>query len=116
VKKANSADSTREIYLKFDLSSLSTINTAKLRLNARLSDTSNASLVTQVFSATDTSWTETGPDVEQQTGCGDHRPRQLYGDRHVGPMVRNRPDELPQCRVGCGAESRNPRAEKHYGQ
>jgi hypothetical protein len=60
VKKSATVGNTRETYLKFDLSSLSSITTAKLRMNARLSDTSNASVLTQVFSATNTSWTETG--------------------------------------------------------
>jgi hypothetical protein len=59
VKKA-SADSTRETYIKFDLSDVTAVTSAKLRLNARLSDTSIASLQTQIFSTTNTSWTESG--------------------------------------------------------
>jgi len=60
VKRSGTSGNTREIYLKFDLTSLSSLSTAKLRLNGRLSDTTNASVLTQVFSASDTSWSEGG--------------------------------------------------------
>ncbi len=59
VKRANSADSTREAYLKFDLSSVSAIASAKLRLSAKTTE-SAASLLTNVYSSTSTSWSETG--------------------------------------------------------
>jgi len=58
VRKASTTGSTRETYIKFDLNSLSTINTAKLRLNGRLSDSSSSSILTQIFSATNTTWNE----------------------------------------------------------
>jgi hypothetical protein len=60
VKKSATSGNTRETYLRFDLSSISTITTAKLRLNGRLSDTSNASVLTRIYSATNTTWSETG--------------------------------------------------------
>ncbi len=59
VKNGASADSDREIYLKFNISSLSAgLASAKLRLFGRLNDTSNANVATTVYkSATDT-WSE----------------------------------------------------------
>jgi GH25 family lysozyme M1 (1,4-beta-N-acetylmuramidase) len=60
VKRASSADNTRETYLLFDLTSVSAINSAKLRVFGRLSDTANASLRTDIFSAANTSWSEPG--------------------------------------------------------
>jgi uncharacterized delta-60 repeat protein len=50
----------RVSYIKFDLSSVSTINSVKLDLFGKISDTQNASIVTSVFSVANTSWTETG--------------------------------------------------------
>jgi len=60
VKRSGTSGNTREIYLKFDLSSLSAMNTAKLRLNGRLSATTNSNVLTRIYSATNTSWSETG--------------------------------------------------------
>ena len=59
VKKAGSGFN-RVSYIKFDLSSVSTINSVKLDLFGKVSDTQNASLMTSVFSVADTSWSETG--------------------------------------------------------
>ena len=60
-KESTDADSTRRIYLKFDLSSLSTIGTAKLRLFGRLDDSvAGRSTTVGVYGATSTSWTESG--------------------------------------------------------
>ena len=50
----------RVTYIKFDLSSVSTINSVKLNLFGKLSDTQNASIATSLFSVADTSWSETG--------------------------------------------------------
>jgi subtilisin family serine protease len=58
VRKASTTGSTREAYIKFDLSSLSSITTAKLRLSGRISDASSASIVTQIFSSSNTTWNE----------------------------------------------------------
>ena len=60
VKRSTNTGYTRETYLRFDFSSAESITTAKLRINARLSDTSVASLVTQIYSVSNTAWTETG--------------------------------------------------------
>ena len=59
VKKAGSGFN-RVSYIKFDLSSVSTINSVKLNLFGKLSDTQNASITTSLFSVADTSWSETG--------------------------------------------------------
>ncbi len=58
VKKHTDPSSTREAYLKFDLSPISTINSAKLRLFGALNDTSSTSVQTQVFGGAGTSWDE----------------------------------------------------------
>ena len=60
VKRSNNTGYRRETYLRFDFSSAESITTAKLRINARLSDTSVASLVTQIYSVSNTAWTESG--------------------------------------------------------
>jgi hypothetical protein len=60
VKRSRNVGNTRETYLKFDLSGAANPTSAKLRLNARLSDTSVASLLAQVYSVSNTSWSETG--------------------------------------------------------
>jgi Big-like domain-containing protein/cohesin domain-containing protein/calcineurin-like phosphoesterase family protein len=53
--------STHESYLKFDLTSLGpeTVVSAKLRLTGQLNDASGMNVATEVFSVSDTSWTET---------------------------------------------------------
>jgi glucose/arabinose dehydrogenase len=58
VKSNATAGYSRETYLKFDLSTLSTIGSAKLRLYGHL--TESASLQTAVYGASDTSWSEGG--------------------------------------------------------
>jgi hypothetical protein len=60
VKKAGTAGSNRETYLRFDLSSVSTITSAKLRLFGRLANTNDASVTTTVYDAADTTWSESG--------------------------------------------------------
>jgi hypothetical protein len=58
-KSANPADDfNREIYFKFDLSGVTSIRTAKLRLYG--SAGSPEVVTTDLYSATNTSWTETG--------------------------------------------------------
>jgi len=60
-KESTDADSTRRIYLKFDLSSLATIGTAKLRLFGRLDDAiAGRGTTVGVYGSTGTSWTESG--------------------------------------------------------
>jgi hypothetical protein len=71
VKRATTAGSTRETYLRFDLSTApATIASAKLRLFGRLGDTSSASLATQVFGASNTTWTETGLTWDNKPATG----------------------------------------------
>ncbi len=60
VKKSSTTGQNRQTYLKFDLSSLSTVNSVKLNLFGALNNTDSPSLVTQVFSIADNSWLETG--------------------------------------------------------
>jgi hypothetical protein len=60
VVKSGAAGTNRESYLKFDLSSVSTINSVKLRLFGKLSSTENTNVVTGVFAVPVTTWTEGG--------------------------------------------------------
>jgi hypothetical protein len=60
VKNTTWVDYSREGYLKFDLSGVSIINSAKLRLFGSLGDTQDASVQVQVFGSPTTSWSETG--------------------------------------------------------
>ena len=60
VKFSGSSSYVRESYVKFDLSSVRSIAKATLRLYGHLSSTSPSSLVTKIFNASNTSWTETG--------------------------------------------------------
>ena len=60
VKRSANAGNTREAYLRFSLSSVATINSAKLRLFGRLSATSNGTVTTTVYNASNTTWTESG--------------------------------------------------------
>jgi hypothetical protein len=60
-KESDHPDLTRRIYLKFDLSSVPSIESAKLRLFGRLDDLDAGRAVdVGVFGAGDTSWTEAG--------------------------------------------------------
>jgi endoglucanase len=61
-KSPNTSSNTRETYLKFDLSSVSTISSAKLQLVGRLSDTQNSSVGIRVYALNNRlqNWTETG--------------------------------------------------------
>ncbi len=56
--KGSGADSARETYLKFDLSSVPTIGSAKLRLNGRLSATLAGGVPVGVHAAESSSWSE----------------------------------------------------------
>jgi hypothetical protein len=58
--KHGSSGYNRVSYLKFDLSSISSVNSVKLDLFGKLSDTQDASITTSLFSASNTSWSETG--------------------------------------------------------
>jgi glucose/arabinose dehydrogenase len=50
----------RWVYLKFDLSSVSSFATATLQMRGALGDTSGTNVPTAVYPVSDTSWTETG--------------------------------------------------------
>ena len=50
----------RQSYLKFDLSSVSTINSVKLQMFGKLTNANQTNLLTSLFSVADTSWTESG--------------------------------------------------------
>ena len=61
----------RQAYFKFDLTSLSTIGSAKLRLFGRLVSTvAGESVTTGVFSASDSPWTETGINWNNKPASG----------------------------------------------
>lgn len=58
VKKYNNASLNREAYFKFNLSSVSTISKARLRIYA--ASTATSPITTTIFPVANTSWTETG--------------------------------------------------------
>ena len=58
--KRSSTNYNREAYLKFDLSSVASISSAKLRLFGGLADTLTPSVQLGIYSAAETEWTETG--------------------------------------------------------
>jgi hypothetical protein len=60
VKKSATTGNSREGYMLFDLSSVATITSAKLRLFGQLSDTTAASVGINVYSASNTTWSESG--------------------------------------------------------
>jgi hypothetical protein len=59
VKFSSAPEYLREAYMKFDISSVQTGETVHLRLSGKLSDTRAASVVTQIFGVSNTSWAET---------------------------------------------------------
>ena len=59
VKKSSLAGSSREAYLRFDTSAASVVNSVKLRLFGKLSDSSASKVALGVYSSTNTSWGET---------------------------------------------------------
>ncbi|MGH7179552.1 MAG: DUF7594 domain-containing protein, partial [Tepidisphaeraceae bacterium] len=69
VKKAGSG-LNRNGYLKFDTFGVNAINSAKLRVFGRLSDTQNTNLATSLFSVANTSWTEGGITFNNQPAAG----------------------------------------------
>ena len=68
--KSGSSGFNRYTYVKFDLSSVSTINSVKLDLFGGLSDTQDASLVTDVYAVSNTSWSETGITFDNAPAAG----------------------------------------------
>jgi hypothetical protein len=59
VRKGNSGEN-QIAYLRFDLSAVTTLTSAKLRLFGRLNTTTSSSVATAIFGADATSWTEGG--------------------------------------------------------
>ncbi len=60
VKRSAATSYNREAYLSFDLSTFTSITSAKLRLHGRLSSAVNGGVVTDVYSLGNPPWTETG--------------------------------------------------------
>ncbi|MDQ3544886.1 MAG: DNRLRE domain-containing protein, partial [Actinomycetota bacterium] len=61
VKKSGTTGNTRESYLRFDLSAIGTITTAKLRLWGFLTNvTDGGTPHVQIYKSTNTTWSETG--------------------------------------------------------
>ena len=60
VRKSSYAGQTRWGLLTFDLTSLTTVRSATLRLYGKLDSTANPSLAVQVFAAANAPWAETG--------------------------------------------------------
>ncbi len=58
----------RITYVKFDLSSVTTIGSAQLQMFGGLSDTQDATINTSLFTVADTSWTESGIDFNNAPG------------------------------------------------
>jgi hypothetical protein len=59
VKRGKTSDVTREAYLRFDLSGVAGVGTAKLRLFGKLDSTTDARVAFAVYEATNTTWGET---------------------------------------------------------
>jgi endoglucanase len=70
VKRSGSAGNTREGYLKFDLSSVSSITSAKLRLTGRLSAATAGGILTRVYYAANDAWTEGGLTWNNKPAAG----------------------------------------------
>ncbi len=60
IKKGSTIENVREGYLKFDLRSVATIGSARLRLFGALTDARNTNIPTAVHHVANTTWTETG--------------------------------------------------------
>jgi hypothetical protein len=57
---SSTAGNNRETYLKYDLTSVSGVTQAKVRLYGRVNDTSASNVTAAIYSVATTSWTETG--------------------------------------------------------
>ena len=60
VDQSTDASSVRETYLRFDLRTVATIGTARLRLYGAVSDARSVNVPINVLASSNTSWTETG--------------------------------------------------------
>ena len=70
VKRSANTGNTREGYLRFDLSSVSAINSAKLRLTGRLSAALAGGILTNIYSASNTTWSESGLTWNNKPAAG----------------------------------------------
>ncbi len=70
VKRSANTGNTREGYLRFDLNSVNAINTAKLRLTGRLSAATVGGLLTNVYSASNTTWSESSLTWNNKPAAG----------------------------------------------
>jgi ELWxxDGT repeat protein len=70
VKKASTAGSNRETYLRFDLSGVPSVGSAKLRLFGRLGDASTAGVTTTVYDAANATWSEGGLTWDTRPAAG----------------------------------------------
>jgi ELWxxDGT repeat protein len=70
VKRSSTVGNTREAYLRFDLSSVPTVGSAKLRLFGKLSNTVNPSVVTTVYNAAGTTWGEAAVTWDTKPAAG----------------------------------------------
>ncbi len=70
VKRSANTGNTREGYLRFDLNSVNAINTAKLRLTGRLSAATVGGFLTNVYSASNTTWSESSLTWNNKPAAG----------------------------------------------
>lgn len=69
VKRSVTTDLNRQAFLSFDLGSLTTATSARLRLNGRLSNVSSRGVVTNVYSIGNPTWTESGLTWNNKPGA-----------------------------------------------
>lgn len=70
VQSSATAGSNRESYFRFDLTTVSGIARAKLRLYGKLSDTSGTNVPLGAYAVSDTTWTETGITWNNKPSAG----------------------------------------------
>lgn len=70
VKKSVNTGNSREVYLKFDLSAVTDVSVATLRLYSRLGDTQDANVRVNVFKSSNTSWSESGVTWNNKPAAG----------------------------------------------
>jgi hypothetical protein len=70
VKRSNNTGNTREGYILFDLSGVTSISNVVLRLRGRLSDATEPSVQVNVLSASNTTWSEGGLTCNNKPAAG----------------------------------------------
>jgi glucose/arabinose dehydrogenase len=70
VKKNGSTSLNRQTYLKFNLGSVTSIASARLRLYGSLTDTRNSRVTVNVYGASNTGWTESGLTWNNKPAAG----------------------------------------------